>query len=158
MNSKFLMTGALALIASLGAAAADKSGKSPQPADPLADYYANTLVCQNQVTKAVCRLWVNPDGHYFAFFDNGSQPNPPGIEGPFQIEGREGTYTVRNDDGSTQLCLWVAAPRIRLLAESQQQMYSESACYPLAAHKAGESWLAKDASGRDVKFWLMAGR
>ncbi|MFT3906956.1 MAG: hypothetical protein QM718_11670 [Steroidobacteraceae bacterium] len=157
MMNKKLMVWALVLSAPLALQAADK-GKSAAPLDPLAELYGNTLVCQNQVTKAKCRLWVNPDGKYFAFFDNGSQPNPPDINGPFQIEGREGTYTVRNDTGANQLCLWIAAPRIKLLAEANKEMYSESACYALGAHKVGESWVEKDASGRDVKFWLMAGR
>jgi hypothetical protein len=128
------------------------------PADPLAAYYENTLACQDQVSKAVCRVWLNRDGHYYAFYDLGPQERPPGIDGPFRIEGREGTYTLRTEAGSYQLCLWVAAPRIRIGAEKQRELYSEASCYAFMPHKVGESWNESDSSGRSIKLWLLAGR
>jgi len=138
------------------AAAAD--AKSAATADPLANYYTSTLICEDQTTKAQCRLWLNPDGKYFAFYNLGPQSKVPDINGPFQVEGREGTYTLRDDGGVYQLCLWVAAPRIRIGAEVAGEMYSEAACYPFAPHKAGDAWNDKDLVGRDTKFWLMKGR
>lgn len=131
---------------------------SAADADPLAAYYDNTLVCQNQVTKAKCRLWLNRDGKYFAFYDLGSQSKMPDINGPFQINGREGTYTLRKEDGKSKLCLWIAAPRIKINAEQQREVFSEAGCNDFTAHKLGDTWTEKDLMGRDVKFWLMAGR
>jgi hypothetical protein len=134
------------------------SQSAAPPADPLANYYDNTLACQNQVSKGVCRVWLNRDGHYFAFYDLGKQETPPGIDGPFRIEGREGTYTVRSEGGSYQLCLWVMAPRIRIGAEKQRELYSETTCYPFTPHKVGESWSEDDLAGRSNKLWLLPGR
>jgi hypothetical protein len=128
------------------------------PADPLAAYYDNTLACQDQASKAVCRVWLNRDGHYYAFYDLGPQAKQPDIDGPFRIEGREGTYTLRSEAGSYQLCLWVAAPRIRIGAEKQREIYSEATCYAFTPHKLGESWNESDSSGRSIKLWLLAGR
>jgi hypothetical protein len=127
-------------------------------ADPLANYYDNTLACQNQVSKGVCRVWLNRDGHYFVFYDLGAQAKPPDINGPFRIEGREGTYTLREEAGSYQLCLWVAAPRIRIGAEQQRELYSEATCYAFTPHKVGDSWSENDLAGRSNKLWLLAGR
>lgn len=129
-----------------------------EAADPLAGYYDNTLVCQNQTTKAKCWLWLNRDGRYFAFYDVGPQAKAPDINGPFKINGREGTYTLRKDDGKYKLCLWIAAPRPKITAELQQEIFSEAACYAFTPHKAGDTWTSKDIGGRDYKFWLMEGR
>jgi hypothetical protein len=107
------------------------------PADPLAAYYDNTLACQDQASKAVCRVWLNRDGHYYAFYDLGPQAKQA---------------------GSYQLCLWVAAPRIRIGAEKQREIYSEATCYAFTPHKLGESWNESDSSGRSIKLWLLAGR
>jgi hypothetical protein len=128
------------------------------PTDPLAAYYENTLACQNQESKAVCRVWLNRDGHYYAFYALGPQAKPPDIDGPFRIEGREGTYTLRAEAGAYQLCLWVAAPRIRIGAEKQRELYSEATCYAFTPHKVGDSWSENDLSGRSNKLWLLAGR
>ena len=77
MLNKTLLLG-LALVApSLGALAAD--------ADPLAAYYDNTLVWQNQATKAVGRMWLNRDGRYYSFYDVGVQSVPPGAEGALVV-------------------------------------------------------------------------
>ena len=46
---------------------------------------------------------MNRDGHYYAFYDLGPQAKQPDIDGPFRIEGREGTYTLRTEAGSYAL-------------------------------------------------------
>ena len=62
------------LSALLGACLLPLLSQAAAPAaDPLAAYYDNTLACQNQVSKAVCRVWLNRDGHYYAFYDLGVQ-------------------------------------------------------------------------------------
>jgi hypothetical protein len=126
--------------------------------DPLANYYANTLTCRNEVTQAICRVWLNRDGQYFVFYNLGKQPKAPDINGPFQINGRTGTWTVRPDGAGVKLCLWVAAPRTKILAEQQKEMYSEATCYPFTAHKVGDKWTDKDLQGREVTMWLTEGR
>jgi len=126
--------------------------------EPLADYYNSTLFCQNQQTQAKCWLWLNADGNYFAFYDVGPQEQMPDTNGPFRINGRDGTYTLREAEGGYQLCLWPAAPRIKITAESQREIYSEGSCYPFNIHKPGDEWSGQDLVGRDYKFWLMEGR
>lgn len=147
----------LSLAAGAVAVAADK--KTPAPADPLANYYDNTLSCRNEVTKAICRVWLNRDGKYFVFYNLGAQPKAPDINGPFQINGRAGTYTVRTGaSGQVKLCLWVEAPRIKILAEQKQEMYSQATCYPFTPHKVGDKWTEQDLQGRELTMWLTEGR
>ncbi len=149
------------LMALLGAAAVAcmlAVPASAADADPLAAYYDNTLVCQNQVTKAKCRLWLNRTGKFYVFYDLGSQPKKPDINGPFQINGREGTYTLRKDGAKYKLCLWPAAPRIYINAEQQREVFTDAGCNDFTPHKLNDSWTDKDLVGRDVKFWLMEGR
>jgi hypothetical protein len=126
--------------------------------DPLVNYYTNTLTCRNEVTKAICRVWLNRDGQYFAFYNLGAQAKAPDINGPFQINGRTGTWTVRPDGNGVKLCLWVAAPRTKILAEQRQEMYSEATCYPFTPHKVGDKWTEKDLQGRELTLWLTEGR
>lgn len=130
----------------------------PATTDPLANYYENTLACQNQQSKAVCRLWLNRDGRYYVFYDLGPQAKMADIDGPFRIEGREGTFTLRRDGGKYQLCLWVAAPRILLGAEREQELFSEARCYPFTPHQVGDRWSQSDPAGRDNTLWLLKGR
>ena len=125
----------------------------------LGDYYDNTLIWQNQISRAVGRLWLNRDGRYYAFYNLGSQSRPPDVNGPFQVEGRIGTYTVREDAGQSLLCLWPAAPRTRLGAEIQHELFAENRCYRLPLHRVGDSWTQlDDTDGRAYKYWFVPGR
>jgi hypothetical protein len=123
------------------------------------NYFDNTLIWQNQATGATGRIWLNPDGRYFAFYNLGPQPRPPDIHGPFQVEGRTGTFTVRSENGAAQLCLSPASPRIELGAQLQHELYSEGMCYGFDPHAVGDSWSATaDPLARSYKFWLVKGR
>jgi hypothetical protein len=125
----------------------------------LADYYDNTLIWKNLSTGSVGRLWLNRDGRYYAFYNLGPQPRPPDVNGPFQVEGRIGTYTVRDDGGQSRLCLWPAAPRTRLGAEMQHELFAESRCYPLTLHRVGDSWTQQSSTDtREYKYWFVPGR
>ncbi|MGC3982148.1 MAG: hypothetical protein QM808_12905 [Steroidobacteraceae bacterium] len=155
---KTYMKRALGLLVAMGAMSLTSMQVRAADADPLESYYGNTVACQNQVTKATCRLWLNRDGKYFSFYDVGTQAKMPDSNGPFKINGREGTFTLRKENGNYKLCLWVAAPRIKITAEQQREIYSEGACYPFTPKKVGDSWTEKDLMGRDVKMWLMQGR
>jgi hypothetical protein len=125
----------------------------------LADYYDNTLIWQNQVTHAVGRIWLNRDGQYYVFYNMGPQARPPDINGPFQVQGRVGAYTLREDGGVYQLCLWPAAPRTRIGAEVQHELFAEGACYRFNLHHPGDVWHeSNDTEGRDYKLWLVRGR
>jgi hypothetical protein len=128
-------------------------------ADPLANYYDNTLVWQNQATRAIGRIWLNRDGRYFAFYNVGPQSTPPGTNGPFQVQGREGSYTLRKSAAPYQLCLWPAAPRMRIGAEVARELHAEGACYRFTPREVGAEWNeTADPLNRPYKFWLVMGR
>ena len=131
---------------------------SANAADPLANYYGNTLFCQNQETQAKCWLWLEPDGNYYAFYYLGRPDSAPAINGPFTVNGRDGTYTLRGDKENYELCLWPAAPRIKINAEQQQEIFAGDGCYPFEIKKVGSKWDGADLVGRQVRFWLMEGR
>jgi hypothetical protein len=121
-------------------------------------YLGNTLVCHNPTSGVVCRLWLNADGRYFVFFNRGALEGPATLQGPFQIEMREGRYTVRSDSIVPQLCLWPAAPRIKLDVEAEREIFSAAECYALPQLTVGQTVPGRDAAGRVVQFWLLAGR
>jgi hypothetical protein len=126
---------------------------------PLQQYFENTLIWKNQATGATGRIWLNPDGRYFAFYNLGPQPKPPDVHGPFQIEGRLGTFTLRSEGSSSLLCLWPASPRLELGAQLQHEVYSEAMCYEFVPHAIGDSWDEDaDPLHRPYKFWLVKGR
>jgi hypothetical protein len=124
--------------------------------DPLASYYGNSLVCQSEKTGAVCHIWFNPDGRYYAFYNLGPQSGPAQIDGPFQIEGREGQYKVEGKPGAFKVCL-TPQPAVRLEAESAHELFSEEACYPVAPYEVGDKWATQ---WRDAQYtlWLLKGR
>jgi hypothetical protein len=125
----------------------------------LQDYFNNTLIWQNQASGATGRIWLNPDGRYYAFYNLGPQPKPPDVHGPFQIEGRQGTFTLRNEAAGSLLCLWPASPRPELKAQQQHELYSEPMCYPFVPHSVGDIWDdSADPLNRAYKFWLVKGR
>jgi len=137
---------------------AQSAAPSTDP-DPLANYYRNTLIWQNQTTHAIGRLWLNPDGRYFAFFNMGPQAKMPDTHGPFQVQGREGSYTLRAAGAQYRLCLWPQAPRITLGAQVQGELYAGADCYPLAPHPVGDLWSeSTDPAGPVYKFWFVRGR
>ena len=151
MNTHHRPIFAALLLAALPAVAADP--------DPLASYYENTLIWQNQATKAIGRLWLERDGRYFAFYNVGPQSTPPGANGPFQVQGREGTYTLRNGAAPYQLCLWPAAPRVRIGAEAARELHAEGACYRFTPRDVGAMWdETADPLNRPYRFWLVKGR
>jgi len=132
---------------------------SAADSDVLSRYFANTLIWQNQNTHAIGRLWLNADGHYFAFYNLGPQAQMPDANGPFQVQGREGTYTLRHEDAGYQLCLWPAAPRIAIGAQRQGELYAGADCYAFTPHEVGEEWHATLAAGAaSYRFWFVSGR
>jgi hypothetical protein len=125
----------------------------------LHEYFENTLIWHNQVTGATGRLWLNQDGHYFAFYNLGPQIKPPDVNGPFQVEGRIGTFTLRTERGASLLCLWPASPRLQLAAQIQHELYSEPMCYDFVPHAVDDVWNeSADPLHRSYKFWLVKGR
>ena len=125
---------------------------------PLQLFFDNTLICQDHDTKAVCHVWFNRDGSYYVFYDLGPQPKPALIDGPFQFEGREGTYLLKVQAAGVELCLRPAIPVVSLAAERTHEFLSEAECYPLALHNVAARWQQADRRGREYTFWLMAGR
>jgi hypothetical protein len=125
---------------------------------PLQSFFDNTLICQDRDTKAVCHVWFNSDGSYYVFYDLGLQPKPALVDGPFQFEGREGTYLLKEQAGGVEVCLRPAIPVVALAAQHAHEFLSEAECYPLALHNVGARWQQADRRGREYTFWLMAGR
>jgi hypothetical protein len=125
---------------------------------PLQSFFENTLICQDHDTKAVCHAWFNSDGSYYVFYDLGPQSKPAAIDGPFQFEGREGTYTLKLQGAGVEVCLRPATPVVALAAQHAQEFLSDAQCYPLALHNVGARWQQADSRGREYTFWLLAGR
>jgi hypothetical protein len=125
----------------------------------LHEYFDNTLIWQNRASGAIGRIWLNPDGRYYAFYNLGPQPKAPDVHGPFQIEGRSGTFTMRNMPAGSLLCLWPSSPRAELKAQQQRELYSEAMCYTFVLHSVGDVWDdSADPLHRAYRFWLVKGR
>lgn len=128
--------------------------------DPLAAYYGNTLLCQNQSTRAVCHVWLNPDKSYFLMYDRGVQKEVPttGKNGNYRIEGRRGTYELKGKPGAYEVCLKPnAVPDKKFAIEVAGEIYAGKACYVLPEHKVGESWMQTVAGDKQYKMWLVKG-
>jgi hypothetical protein len=154
----------LTLVPTLAAAVLGAVAAAPTLAadeDVLGAYFGNTYIWKNQVSNATGRMWLNADGKYFVFFNMGTQAKMPDDHGngPWQVQGREGTYTLRRGADGMQLCLWPATRRVDIGAAQSGEIYAESKCYDFTPQQVGASWTAKgDAKGRDYKFWLVKGR
>lgn len=119
-------------------------------------FYNNTLYCQNQASFGTCTLWLNGDGTYQVFYNRGVQKVvPQSAAGPFQYEGREGTYTVNG----SQVCLKPdESTQFSYESEKAGEIYAGSGCYDLPALAVGQSVVKAEAGGKSYKFWLLAGR
>jgi len=124
----------------------------------LAPYYNNSVVCRDDTTHAVCHLWLNPDRTYFLMFDRGAQPVPATPGGIFRVEGRDGTYRLKQSASGTLLCLSPNhVPGKIFQIEKAGEIYGGAACYPFAPHQIGDKWSVQDAKGRTVTEWLVSG-
>ncbi len=145
---------AAAVVAGLSA---DGCGAAvPSASAVLSHYYGNSLVCRNEKTRAICHVWLDADGRYDAFYDLGAQGKPVGIHGPFEIEGREGRYTLRRRSGAFEVCLQPQPP-MKIEAERAHELFSQAACYPLSRHRVGDQWEV-EWQGVRYTLWLLAGR
>lgn len=128
--------------------------------DPLAGYHHNVLACLNNVTKATCYIWIGNvwkegDNGYLVTWDRGAQTELPTVGGNYRVEGRDGTYAMK--DG--KICLTPKSnPKKTYKAEDQGEIYSGSGCFEFPVHQVGDKWTQKDAKGREVTFWLLQGR
>jgi len=122
----------------------------------LTHYYGNSLVCRDEKTRAICHVWLDADGRYYAFYDLGARGKPAGIHGPFEIEGREGRYTLRGRSGAFEVCLQPQPP-MKIGAERAHELFSQAACYPLSRRRVGDQW-ELEWQGVRYTLWLLAGR
>lgn len=125
--------------------------------DPLAGHYGNTVLCQEVDSRHACRLWLDPDGGYKVFYDFGPQNKPATVNGPFQFEGREGTYTIQRDANAVRVCLKPASTA-QYRMQSDRKLFGEAACYAIEPRQPGANWTQRDALDRAVRLWLVAGR
>lgn len=128
--------------------------------DPLSAYYGNTLLCQNQSTKAICHVWLNQDKSYFLMYDRGVQKEVPvtGNNANYRIEGRRGTYELKGKPGAYEVCLKPDnVPNKKFAIETAGEIYAGKACYVLPERKLGESWLQTAAGDKQYKMWLVKG-
>lgn len=119
------------LIALLTASASAHAAPAAPAPDPMAAFYGNTL------TISV------PAGYYFArrYIDaDGTWREPRGsdwVRGAWKVEG-------------DQICNWQTSPEIVAVRHY---------CYPITAHKVGESWTTTDPdTGNEVIQTIEAGR
>lgn len=128
--------------------------------DSISAYYGNTLLCQNQTSKAICHVWFNQDGTYFLMYDRGVQPDVPvtGNNANYRIEGRKGTYTVQGKSGAYEVCLKPdVVPGKKFAIEAASEIYAGKSCYVLPEHKVGESWMQTAGGNQQYKMWLVKG-
>lgn len=150
-----ISSGLLLLLATVAASAA--IGAAPRAAIPSV-YYGNTLVCRDAQANITCHVWFDSDGRYYVFFDLGKQPQPATPHGPFQFEGREGTYTVRMGRQGLEACLHPSSPKIELVADQRHALFAGAACYVVPRHALGDQWQYTDTRGQPYTLWLLAGR
>lgn len=125
--------------------------------DELQIYDGNTIVCQDVTNLAVCRIFLNADGTYEAFYFFGKQPKMPEADGPFEQEGREGTYVVARAAGQSWVCIKPAPVGVSMQMETGHEFFGEEACYALSAHKLGDKWTQRSL-GKQFTLWLLEGR
>jgi len=122
----------------------------------LAPFFGNTIVAQDQDTKAVAHLWLDPGGKYTLVYDLGVQKIIPVVNGVFRIEGRDGRYSVKSDG---TVCFKPNTPPGKVYGmDTQQEIFAGHDCVALGSHAAGDQWTSRDAKGRTVKLWLLQGR
>lgn len=127
-----------------------------QPGDPLYVYYWNSIVCQNQKTKAVCHLWLNQDRTYLLTYDLGVQDKPLEVSGPYRLEAWEGTYTLKG----REVCLQPEpSPRGKVFVSRERgELFAQPGCYAVGPHNIGDIWMQADRAGNAVKIWLLSNR
>jgi hypothetical protein len=125
-----------------------------------ASFFNNTIYCQNQKSLLSCALWLDPDGTYIVFFNRGGQKiMPQSAAGPFQFEGREGTYTTRIVGKDTQACLKPdTSTPFTYYTEKDGEVFAGAGCYTLPVLDVGTSEIKTLPGGKTYKFWLLAGR
>lgn len=115
MSARALRTAGIALLVCATAGAAGRG------ADPLANYYGNTLISERLINKSgfggAAHVWLEADGTYISF--------------DITTGGRSGTYAVKGEPGRWQLCMNYPAPMGTL-------------CYPIEPRRIGETWIASD--------------
>jgi hypothetical protein len=101
-------------------------------ADNLAGYYGNTVVT-TMPDGSVIKTKVNKDGTYSSALPNGTTA--------------KGTWAWKD---ATTACFTQTEPA--------PPAGSAPACFPIDAHKVGDTWTGKGADGKtDVKYSIVAG-
>ena len=147
----------LALVVGASAQQLVNPGPLPKIAPPSI-YFENSLVCRNQTNGTSCQLWLNKDGTYQVMFNRGPQEAKPSANGPWQLEGRDGTYSMRERDGVSQVCLQPNSGSGSYEVERANEIFASAGCYPLELHSLGEKWDQKDGAGHTYTMWLVEGR
>jgi hypothetical protein len=125
----------------------------------LSAYFGNSVVCKALMGPASCHLWLNADGSYDIFYDRGMQSeSPKDMHGPFEFEGRDGSYRLENAPTGYRLCLTPNKAAWGYAIEKTHELFAEASCYAIAPHQIGDAWLDIDAYGKHYKMWLLAGR
>lgn len=125
---------------------------------PSSQYFNNTLLCQNTSNKAFCRLWLNPDGSYQLYYRFGKQPKMPEADGPFEMEGRDGTYTASSEGAMLNICLKPNPVGIPLQMETAHVFFGEQRCYEVEQHRFNDTWQQQGPDGKTYQLWMLEGR
>jgi len=148
---------AFASFAAAGLASSPAAHAQTVGAEP---FFNNTIYCQNQANLNTCTLWLNSDGSYQVFYNRGVQKTvPQSAGGPFQYEGREGTYSTKIVGAATQACLKPdTSTAFTYNTEKAGELYAGTGCYDLPALAVGASQIVKEPGGKTYKLWLLSGR
>lgn len=130
---------------------------SPAAESPAAAYFGNSLLCKSAKTGAVCELWLDESGKYAVFYDSGKKAFVTGVNGPFQNEGRQGTYTAKAGKDGLKLCLKPETDKPPRPKGASPALFHDAGCLTLPAHAVGELW-DFTWQGETYKMGLIKGR
>jgi hypothetical protein len=119
-------------------------------------YFGNSLLCKS-AAGGVCDLWLEPSGEYSVFYDSGKKAFVKDVTGPFQYEGRKGTYTASRADGGVQICLTPEAENPPRPSGASPALFHDAGCVTVPDHPLGEVWNFT-FQGEGYKVGLIKGR
>ena len=133
------------------------AGRAHAQSDAASPYFNNSLLCKSQSSGAVCDLWLDAGGKYMVFYDSGKKAYVKGVDGPFEYEGRQGTYTAVVAPDGVRLCLKPEADHPPRPRGNSPALFHDAGCVTLPSHPVGDLW---DYSyrGETYKIGLIAGR
>ncbi len=120
-------------------------------------YFGNSLLCKSQTSGGVCDLWLNQNGTYQVFYDSGKRAIVKGVNGDFENEGRQGTYTASDSASGVKICLTPEADHPPRPRGNSPALFRDAACTVLPPHDLEALW-DFTYQGENYKMGLIKGR